>query len=128
MAERGLVRAPDGAAAVMFERDGRLSLFPLNGGPARAIPGVEAGDEAVRFTADGRALFLTRHELPLRIFRLRALSAANVTMAIVSEVLLTRAPKIRTAPWGRPGTLSVRSLDPKMIAMMPSSKPGKSCA
>jgi Tol biopolymer transport system component len=69
-AARRIPVSPDQDAAVMFDQDGRLSLFPLNGGPVRAVPGVEVGDEAVRFTSDGRALFLTRHELPLRVFRI----------------------------------------------------------
>ena len=54
----------------MFDSSGRLSLFPLNGGPVRAVAGAEAGDDAVRFSDDGRALYVTRHEVPLRIFRI----------------------------------------------------------
>ncbi len=68
-AGRRIPVSPAGDAAAMLDRDGRLSLFPLAGGPPRAIPGTLAGDEAVRFSSDGRALFLTRHVVPLQVFR-----------------------------------------------------------
>jgi dipeptidyl aminopeptidase/acylaminoacyl peptidase len=62
--------SPAGDVAAMLDHDERLSLFPLAGGPPRPIPGTIAGDEAVRFAGDGRALFLTRHAVPLQIFRI----------------------------------------------------------
>jgi WD40 repeat protein len=68
-AARRIPVSPDGRNAVMSDQDGRLSLFPIRGGPARAIAGAEVGDEAIRFSEDGRALFLSRHELPLSVFR-----------------------------------------------------------
>ncbi len=68
-AGRRIPVSPDGRAAAMLDHDGRLSLFPLGGGTVRAVPGGVGGDEAVRFAEDGRALFVTRHELPLRVFR-----------------------------------------------------------
>ncbi len=67
---RRLPVAPAGDAAVMADSSGRLSLFPLDGGPARAVRGAEAGDEAIRFSVDGRALYVTRREVPLRIFKI----------------------------------------------------------
>jgi len=68
-AGRRIPVSPAGDVTAMLDHDGRLSLFPLAGGPPRAIPGTKAGDEAVRFSSDGRALFLTRHSVPLQIFR-----------------------------------------------------------
>ncbi|MBZ5587518.1 MAG: hypothetical protein LAO05_03070 [Acidobacteriia bacterium] len=53
----------------MSDSSGRLSLFPLNGGSVRAIAGAEAGDEAVPSSEDGRALYVTRHEVPLQVFK-----------------------------------------------------------
>jgi Tol biopolymer transport system component len=61
----------DGAAVVTRTPEG-LALTPLEGGPSRPIPGVKPGDRPLRFTADGRSLFLRPDggEFPARVFRL----------------------------------------------------------
>jgi eukaryotic-like serine/threonine-protein kinase len=69
-AGRRIPVSADGNDAVMSDANGVLSLFPVHGGSARPIPGSEVGDEAIRFSADGRAIFVSRHELPLRVFRI----------------------------------------------------------
>ena len=63
--------SPAGDVAAMLDPAGRLVWYPLAGGAPRPIAGTQAGDEAVRFSSDGRALYLTRHEVPLRVFRAR---------------------------------------------------------
>ncbi|MBI4915081.1 MAG: protein kinase [Acidobacteria bacterium] len=68
-AARRIAVTPDGKSAALLDRAGRVSLFPLDGGPERGIPGVEVGDEVVHFSADGRELFVTRREVPLRVYR-----------------------------------------------------------
>jgi len=49
-----------------------LALTPLEGGPVRPIPGIKPDDRPLRFTADGRSLFLRSdaREFPARVFRL----------------------------------------------------------
>jgi hypothetical protein len=52
--------SPDGAwvaAGGDYENE-PFELYPLNGGEPRPIPGLEKGDEPIRFTADGRRLFV----------------------------------------------------------------------
>jgi eukaryotic-like serine/threonine-protein kinase len=73
---------PEGVVARLLSADSRslvvqtpegLALVPLEGGPSRSIPGAAPGDRPLRFTADGRALFLrsdTQTDLPARVFRL----------------------------------------------------------
>ncbi len=82
-AGRKIPVTPDDKDAVLFDPDGRLSLFPLDGGPARGIAGAEPGDQPVRFTRDGRTLYLARHEVPLRIL---ALDLTTGERALVSEI------------------------------------------
>jgi len=60
----------DGRSAAMFDRDGRLALFPLDGGEAREVAGAKPGDQPVRFGNDGRTLYLARLEVPFRVFAL----------------------------------------------------------
>jgi serine/threonine protein kinase len=48
-----------------------VSLWPLNGGPPRDVPGSEAGDRPVAWTADGRSLWMFRRgEVPAPVYRL----------------------------------------------------------
>src|SRR5450830_1626811 len=72
---------PEGVAARLLSADGKsfvtstpegLALTPLEGGPSRPIPGLKPGDRPLRFTADGRSLFLRSdaREFPARVFRL----------------------------------------------------------
>ena len=53
--------APDGAGALSL-REGSAYLQPVNGGPARRIAALDAKDTVIRWSTDGRALFV-RHDL-----------------------------------------------------------------
>jgi hypothetical protein len=72
---------PEGVVASLLSRDGKFlvtqtpegpALTSLEGGPSRTIPGLKPGDTPLRFTADGRSLFLRSdaREFPARVFRL----------------------------------------------------------
>jgi hypothetical protein len=73
---------PEGVVARLLSADGRslvtqtpegLALTPLEGGTSRPIPGVAPGERPLRFTADGRSLFLrtdAQRDLPAQVFRL----------------------------------------------------------
>jgi serine/threonine protein kinase len=71
---------PEGVTASALSPDGKLlltetpghgfGLSPLDGGPAIPVRGLEPQDHPLRWTADGRSLFVaTRRELPARVFR-----------------------------------------------------------
>lgn len=62
--------SPAGDVAAMFDHDGSLALFPLAGGPPTIVRGTQPGDEAVRFSGDGRGLFVSRHAVPLQVYRI----------------------------------------------------------
>ncbi|HYL76230.1 MAG TPA: protein kinase [Bryobacteraceae bacterium] len=72
---------PEGTKAVRVSPDqkyvtvasgGKLSLLPLSGGAAKPIADLDAGESVVRWSGDGRHLFLRKSEEPavLRISRL----------------------------------------------------------
>jgi serine/threonine protein kinase len=64
--------SPDGKSLVIETPEG-LALTPLEGGPSHAIAGVAPGDRPLRFSSDGRFLFLRSEaisDLPARVFRL----------------------------------------------------------
>ena len=50
--------APDGTRVAASDADRRLLLYSVDGGDPRPIPGAQPGDVPVRFTPDGRALYV----------------------------------------------------------------------
>ena len=53
-----LLTAPDGRSLVI-ESEGKLALYPLNGGAAHPIAGAEAGDEPLGWAEDGKSLYVS---------------------------------------------------------------------
>src|SRR5262249_38712130 len=60
--------SPDGRLAVLV--DGRsVSLYPVEGGDPRPVPGLLEGERPVRWSGEGRSLYVRRFgEQPIRIF------------------------------------------------------------
>ena len=52
--------APDGRWVAAAPRGAPLALYPVDGGSPRPLPGSQADDEPLRFSADGRSLFVRR--------------------------------------------------------------------
>jgi dipeptidyl aminopeptidase/acylaminoacyl peptidase len=60
--------SPDGGSVALCGPDRVAKIYPVDGGAARPILGVEANDLPIQWSADGRSLYLTRQgELPARI-------------------------------------------------------------
>jgi hypothetical protein len=66
-----LAVSPDGRLFAARDERGRLMVWPTEGGSPRPIPGLEKDDRAMRWSRDGRSLFVSsaRDELPIRVFR-----------------------------------------------------------
>jgi len=56
----GTLVTPDGSKVLARGADGQRAFFPIDGGAPETIRGLDPADGAVRFTADGRALFVRR--------------------------------------------------------------------
>jgi dipeptidyl aminopeptidase/acylaminoacyl peptidase len=64
--------APDGSAvaAIGDEQDG-ISIWPVDGGPSRTVPGSQKWDRPVSWSADGKALWIFRRgEVPAQVIKL----------------------------------------------------------
>ena len=62
--------SPDGKQAFATGLDGKLTLYPVDGGETRVVPGTSKDDIAIRWAADGQALYvLSRAALPARVER-----------------------------------------------------------
>jgi Tol biopolymer transport system component len=68
---RALSISPDGRWAAAIGAGQAISLWPLEGGASRVVPGSEPGDRPMEWSADGKSLFLFRRgEVPAHVFRL----------------------------------------------------------
>jgi len=84
--------SPDGKVVVASEsRMGGPQLYPLGGGPPRAIPGLERGD-AVQWTSDPNYLYVTQHGTSsIRVFRLNIL---NGQRKLIKEIAVPTGPGV----------------------------------
>jgi hypothetical protein len=62
--------SPDGRSVAALGPDGNIAIYAVDGGPTRSIPGAVAGESPVRWSADGRSLYVfTAEEVPSTVFR-----------------------------------------------------------
>ena len=62
--------SPDGRSIVAFGSDRRLMVYPSEPGEPRPLPGVEPDELPVRWTPDGRAIWVASNQVPMRVHRL----------------------------------------------------------
>jgi eukaryotic-like serine/threonine-protein kinase len=66
-----LALAPDGSHVAGVGPDGLAYLYPLTDGPAKSVPGFQAGEQPIEWSADGKSLYVYRTgELPARVYQL----------------------------------------------------------
>ena len=65
----GVAISPDGELVAAIGLDGPISIWPVEGGPSRPLPGSSPGDRPASWSGDGRSLWIFRRgEVPARIF------------------------------------------------------------
>ena len=63
--------SPDGQSVAGVGPDEKGYLYPVEGGDPRPIPGFQTGEQAIRWAADGRSLYIYRPgDLPAGVYRL----------------------------------------------------------
>lgn len=94
---KALAISPDGQWVAGTGREPGISLWPVTGGPARPVPGSQADDWPVAWTADGKSLWVFKwNEVPADVFRL--------------EIATGRREKARTLmPHDTAGVESIRT-------------------
>ncbi len=82
----GKALSPDGKLAAARGPDGALGLYPLDGGAARPLPGVAPAEDIVRWSGDGRRVYVyDRAQTPTPVHRVDVSSGRR-------ELLRTFAP------------------------------------
>ena len=67
----GFAVSPDGKSVAAIGPEQKGAVFPVDGGAARPIPGLLPGEYPLRFSPDGRSIYVwKRGDLPARITRL----------------------------------------------------------
>jgi len=67
----------DGKWIAMVGSDGKATLFPLEGGQPRPLPGLEAGEAIAGWSADSRFVYAYQHSMPVRLFRVNIATGAR---------------------------------------------------
>jgi serine/threonine protein kinase/Tol biopolymer transport system component len=58
----GLCVSPDGRSVACYSKNLRVIAYPIGPGEPRAIATLEPGENMIRWTADGRGLFVTKRD------------------------------------------------------------------
>ena len=67
----GTLVSPDGKYLISVDEHDKKLLYPLGGGAPRPIAGLNENDRVLRWSGDGRSLFVLENtELPVKIYRL----------------------------------------------------------
>ncbi|HMA18318.1 MAG TPA: hypothetical protein VKS03_07755, partial [Thermoanaerobaculia bacterium] len=67
----GFAVSSDGQRLAAVGADHKMAIFPVSGGPGRAVPGALEGEYPLRFTSDGKSLYIwKRGDVPARISRI----------------------------------------------------------
>jgi dipeptidyl aminopeptidase/acylaminoacyl peptidase len=90
----------DGKSLLVQDKSGRLSVYSIETGAARVIPGIETGDAVAGWSLDGQSLYVYRlKSLPFQIFRINLLTGkkdhwkeiapSDATGVVSSRILFT---------------------------------------
>jgi Tol biopolymer transport system component len=69
----GTALSPDGRFVAARGPDHKIALYPVEPGPPRPIPGIDPDDRVLRWTADGKSLFVSHQpgpSLTSRVYRI----------------------------------------------------------
>lgn len=71
----GTQLSPDGKLLIAVDSENHLSIYPVAGGNAAEVKGIEPGELPVRWHQDGKSLFVSRSDrLPVKVYRVELAS------------------------------------------------------
>jgi DNA-binding winged helix-turn-helix (wHTH) protein len=88
--------SPDGRLVACLPEAGGVSLCPVDGGPSRSLRGVERDEKLVRWSEDGRLVFVYRRAaFPLRVYGVETRTGRR---ALFKEIAPPDAAALRNVP------------------------------
>ena len=76
--------SPDGKSIIALDPDGKLYIYPVNGGERRPVSSAAPGEVPLRWGDDGQSIFVTQPgTIPARVYRL---DTAATNRKLVAEV------------------------------------------
>jgi Tol biopolymer transport system component len=90
---------PDGAGVIAIDpsttsASGKFRLQPIDGGEATPLPWIAEGDHPLRWTADGKALYVVRGLRPLQVYRVESATGARTLVREVAPADAAGAARI----------------------------------
>jgi hypothetical protein len=84
--------SPDGKLIVAVDSERKFWLYPIGGGQPSALPGIEPGEDPIRWSGDGKYLFVVSEEIPASVYRVEILTGRR-------QLLYKLAPKDTAGLW-----------------------------
>lgn len=84
--------SPDGKLLAAIDSHGKFWLYPMDGGQPRALSGIEPGEDAIRWSADGNYLFVASDAIPVEVYRVGVNTGRR-------ELVYTLAPRDPAGLW-----------------------------
>lgn len=70
----GHLVSPEGKMLVAVDSERRFWLYPVSGGQPRPLSGIEPEEDTIRWSGDGKYLFVVGYRVPASIYRLEILT------------------------------------------------------
>jgi DNA-binding winged helix-turn-helix (wHTH) protein/Tol biopolymer transport system component len=71
----GKLVSPDGKLVVAVDSQRKFWLYSVDGGEPRAFAGFKPGEDAIRWSTDGKSLFVANDGIPVAVFRIEVSTA-----------------------------------------------------
>ena len=84
--------SPDGKLLVAVDADRKFWLYPAEGGTPRSLSGINPAEEAIRWSADGKYLFVATDGIPVRVYRVELTTGHR-------QLIYTLAPTDAAGLW-----------------------------
>ena len=80
----GMVLSPDGRFVAARGPDQKIYLFPVEGGEAKLIPGMQPGEIVTSWSSDGHSVFvMARGQVPAQVFRIDLASGQRTVWKMI---------------------------------------------
>ena len=85
--------SPDGKLLVAADQERNFWLYPTDGRQPTAFPGIKPGEDAIRWSVDGKYLFVANGGMPVEINRIEVATGRR-------QFVCKIAPKDLAGVWG----------------------------